>query len=91
MTVLLCSPISDQVQIFAGVVGAVLVSFGMRSTLYIGLKRRRLMSQAEKRKSFRCGVILIAVAVFVGVLKFLFHACEPYNPPLEPTTSIGGE
>ena len=75
MTALLCSPITDLLQIFAGVVGAMLVSFGMRSTLYTGLKRPRPMSQAEKRKSFRRGVILIAVAVFVGVFKFVFHAC----------------
>lgn len=91
MTVLLWSPITDLLQILAGVVGTMLVSFGTRTTIYTGSKRPRLMSQAEKRKSFRCGVILITVALFVGVLNFVFHACEAPNLPVEPTTSIGSE
>jgi hypothetical protein len=52
MTALLCSPIIDLLQIFAGAAGAMLVSFGMRRTLYTGLKRPRPMSQAEKQNSF---------------------------------------
>jgi hypothetical protein len=75
MTALLCSPITDLLQIFAGAAGAMLVSFGMRRTLYTGLKRPRPMSQAEKQKFFRRAMILIAAAVFVGVLKFVFDAC----------------
>ena len=75
MSAFLCSPSTDLLQIFAGVAGAILVSIGMRSTPYTGLKQLRPMSQTEKRKFVRRGLDLIAAAVFVGVIKFVFHAC----------------